>query len=309
VSVMCLFIMTGIGNSGRQLPRHVQRLVGDIADLDVPDNWDSNEPRDLLVATDGSVVFGVGYHSWVITTMNEKVILSGGGPDDRDPLLMTSYRSELGGLASALAVLGMLERSGRLNIHSVKCVSDNHSAVRACKRKPTESIFHSTESDYDLVATITNLQADWCNGINIQYAWVRGHANSLDRETTREERANIIADELCNIIRESATGRDGARPNCGLYLGGRCVLFIKGTKITSNWKERLTQQLLDGDLREYLMEKEQWNKSTFNNICWRLQKVALKIMSKSRQMDIAKLVHNLAFTGARHTQWYGGTKE
>jgi hypothetical protein len=253
---------TGIGNIGRQLPRHVQRLVGDIADLDVPDNWDSNEPRDLLVATDGSVVFGVGYHSWVITTPDENVILSGGGPDDGDLLLMTSYRSELGGLASALAVLGMLERSGCLNIFSVKYVSDNQSAVRACKRKPTEIIFHRTESDYDLLATIMNLQADWYNGINIQYAWVRGHADSLERETTREERANIIADELCDIIRETATGRHGARPNCGLYLGGRCARFIKGTKITSNWKERLTQQLLDGDLREYFTEKEQWNEGS-----------------------------------------------
>jgi hypothetical protein len=149
---------TGIGDSGRQLPRHVQILIGDIAALDVPENWDSNKPRDLLVATDGSVVFSVGYHSWVITTTDEKVILSGGGPDDGEPLLMTSYRSELGGLASALAVLGMLEISGRLNIRSVKCVSYNQSAVRACKRKSTESIFHRTESDYDLLATITYLQ-------------------------------------------------------------------------------------------------------------------------------------------------------
>jgi hypothetical protein len=168
------------------LPRHVQRLFGDIAALNVTENWDSNEPRDLLVAMDGSVVFGVWYHSWVITTTDEKVILSGGGPDYGEPLLMTSYRSELGGLASALAVLGMLERSGRLNIRSVKCVSDNQSAVRACKRKSTESIFHRTESDYDLLATITSLQEEWCNGINIKYAWVRGDADSLDRETIRE---------------------------------------------------------------------------------------------------------------------------
>jgi hypothetical protein len=56
------------------------------------------------------------------------------------------------------------------------------------------------------------------------------------------------------------------------------------------------------------MEKEKWNESTFDNICWKLQKLALKRMSKARQMAIAKLVHNLAFTGARHTQWYGGTK-
>jgi hypothetical protein len=300
---------TGIGNSGRQLPRHVQRLVGDTAALDVPANWDSNKPRDLLVATDGSLVFGVGYHSWVITTMDENVIPSGGGPDDGDPLLVMSYRSELGGLASALAVMEMLERSGRLNIRSVKCVSDNQSAVRACKRKPTESIFHRTESDYDLLATITNLQAEWCNGINIQYAWVRVNANSLDREKTRKERANIIADEVCDIIIETETGRDRARPNCGLYPVERCSLFIKGTKITSNWKERLTQQLVDGDLREYLMEKEKWNEGTFDDICWKLKKVALKRMSKARHMAIAKLVHSLAFTGARHTQWYRGTKE
>jgi hypothetical protein len=57
------------------------------------------------------------------------------------------------------------------------------------------------------------------------------------------------------------------------------------------------------------MEKEQWNEGTFDNICWKLQKVALKRMPKTRQMAIAKLVHNLAFTGEIHTQWYGGTKE
>jgi hypothetical protein len=73
---------TGIGDSGRQFPRHVQRLVGYIAALDVPENWDSNETRDLLVSTDGSVVFGAGYHSWGITTTDEKVILSSGGLDD-----------------------------------------------------------------------------------------------------------------------------------------------------------------------------------------------------------------------------------
>jgi hypothetical protein len=108
---------TGTGASGRRLPRHVQRLVGDIAALGVPENWDSNEPRDLLVATVGSVLFGVGYHSWVITTTVEKVILSGGGPDYGEPLLMTSYRSELGGLASGL----------------------KHTICEMCKRQPISS--------------------------------------------------------------------------------------------------------------------------------------------------------------------------
>jgi hypothetical protein len=37
------------------------------------------EDQDIIVATDGSAVFGVGYHSWVVTTDNEQVLLTGGG--------------------------------------------------------------------------------------------------------------------------------------------------------------------------------------------------------------------------------------
>jgi hypothetical protein len=40
------------------------------------------------------------------------------------------------------------------------------------------------------------------------------------------------------------------------------------------------------------MAKEQWNEGTFDNICWKLQELALKRVSK-----------------ARHTHWYGGTKD
>jgi hypothetical protein len=74
------------------------------------------------VATDGSILFGVVYHSWVIATSEEEILLTGGGPDDGDPLLMTSYRSELGGLAAILAVMGTLARLGLINIRSVKFV-------------------------------------------------------------------------------------------------------------------------------------------------------------------------------------------
>jgi hypothetical protein len=69
---------------------------------------------------------------------------------------------------------------------------------------------------------------------------------------------NIVADDICDIIRKTARGEFGARPNCGLWQSERCVIFIRGVKITSNWKDHLTQHLLGGDLREYLMEKEQW---------------------------------------------------
>jgi hypothetical protein len=107
------------------------------------------------------------------------------------------------------------------------------------------------------------------------------------------------------ITNETATGPFGARPNCGVWPSERCVLFIRGAKATSNWKERLTQQLLDRDLEEYLMKKDQWMTHSFNNICWKRNKTSSKRLSKARQASTAKICHNLSFTGAHHKLWCG----
>jgi hypothetical protein len=80
---------------------------------------------------------------------------------------------------------------------------------------------------------------------------------------------NVVADELCDVIRETARGPFVAKPNCGFWPSERCALFVRGVKVTINWKERLTQQLVDGDLQKYLMQKEQWMSHDFNNICWK----------------------------------------
>jgi ribonuclease HI len=216
------------------LPRHIQRLVGNIPDLELLNGSEENEEQYLIVATDGSVVFGVGYHSWVVVTDNEKVLLKGGIPYDGDQLLMTLYRSELGGIASGLSVIGTLIRSGKIKVKSVKLVCDNEAAVKVCTRKITQSVFHRTEGDHDLVSTIQYLQDTWCQYVDIKYEWVKGHTDDLDREPTKCERLNIVADEICDVVRALAQGPYGVKSNCGLWTNERCALFIRGIKITSN---------------------------------------------------------------------------
>jgi hypothetical protein len=184
------------------------------------------------------------------------VLLKGGGPYDGDTLLMTSYRSELGGIASGFSVIGTLVRSGNIKVKSVKLVCDNEATVKVCKRKRTQSVFHITEGDHVLVSKIQYLQDTWCQDLDIKYELVKGHADDLDREPTKCEGLHIFADEICDAVRETSQGTYGAKPNCGLRPNERGALFIRGIKITSNWKERLTQQLIDGDLQEYLMDKE-----------------------------------------------------
>jgi hypothetical protein len=109
---------------------------------------------DLIIATDISVLFGVGYHSWILATEMEGILLSGVGPDNGPGKYMTSYRSELGGIIAGLAVLGTLLRSGVINVRRIKFICDNSAAILVSKRELTQSIFHRKEGDHDLIATM-----------------------------------------------------------------------------------------------------------------------------------------------------------
>jgi hypothetical protein len=240
-----------IGNCIKALPRHVQRLIGDILTLRTPPGWDPIIPVNIIIAADGLVTLGVGYHSWVIATEDEDILLQGGGTYDGDIFLMQSYRSELGGLA----VLRTLSRSGLINIASATFLCDNESAVLSTNRPPTVSIFHRIEGYHDLVSTIKDLQENWCRGLGITYDWVKGHADYLNRELKRAERLNVIADEQCDIVQQHASGTRSASSSAGIWDSETCALFIGGSKITSRMIERLTQQLVDVELRNYLEKK------------------------------------------------------
>jgi hypothetical protein len=256
----------------------------------------------IIIATDGSVNFGVGYHSWVVATEDEDILLQVGGPDNGDLLLMQSYRSELGGVAAGLALLGTLRRSGLINIASITFLCDNESSVLSTNKPLTDSIFHRIEGDHALVNTIKDLQDNWCHGLVITYEWVKGHADDLNRELNREERLNVISDKQCDLVRQQVTGPRSARFSTGLWDSETCAVFVRGSNITSRMKERLVQQLLHGDMRSYLMEKEHWNAQHFDSIFWTHYSSSFKRFSKGQQPAVSKATHNLWHTGTRHQQ-------
>jgi hypothetical protein len=65
---------SGIGFSFLTLPRHIQRLTGNIPALPTPPPFDLDEPVDLII----SKLFGVGYYGWVLATKEETILLHEG---------------------------------------------------------------------------------------------------------------------------------------------------------------------------------------------------------------------------------------
>jgi hypothetical protein len=144
--------------------------------------------------------------------------------------------------------------------------------------------------------------------MDIAYEWVKGHADDLNRELTRAERLNMIADKHCDVVRLHASGTRSARSSMVLGDSETCALFIRGSKITSRMKERLTQQLLDADLRAYLENKELWSAHQFESIDWTNYRSAVKRLSKGWQTATVKVTYNLWHTGTRHHQYFGEAK-
>jgi hypothetical protein len=100
-----------VGATAEALSLHFQHRIGDMRHFKLPSHLDSTMEVDIIIATDGSVLFGVGYHSWLIATTDEDMLMAGCGPDDGAQDQMASYRSELGGIVAGLGVLGTLSRS------------------------------------------------------------------------------------------------------------------------------------------------------------------------------------------------------
>jgi hypothetical protein len=244
----------------------------------------------------------VGYHSWVVSTKDEEIIISGGGPDDGAPNHMTSYRSKLGGICAGMAVIGTMERSGKINMRSVRFVCDNEAAVKRCNQKQTKSVLHNTEGDWDLVSTYQDIKRQWCANIEVSVRWVKGHADREGRPLTKYERLNVEADLLADQIREDARGVYRARPNCPNWPIEKATLFIRRTHITNNMKYHVTSQSTDPKLRAHIMGKEEWSEHMFKKVDWTAFETAFKRLSKNRQTAVSKSCHNLWYTGKRNGQ-------
>jgi ribonuclease HI len=99
-----------------------------------------------------------------------------------------------------MTVIGMMERSGNINIKSVKFVCDNEAAVKRCNKKQTKSVFHNTEGDWDLVSAYQDLKKQWCDNIYVSVSWVKGHADLEGRPLTKYERLNVEGGSLADQI-------------------------------------------------------------------------------------------------------------
>jgi hypothetical protein len=155
-----------------------------------------------------------------------------------------------------------------MNIRSIRFICDNESAVNAARRPKSESIFHDTTCDWDLISTIQDLIVRWCKGIALSFHWVKRQEDRIDLPLKRDEKLNTEADIQADVIGSQACGPIAARPNCPHWDTYAGSLFIEGSKVTSDMKNQLTSQMHDDNMRSFLMQKESGSSQTLDSIDW-----------------------------------------
>jgi hypothetical protein len=88
-----------VGAASGALLLQVQRLIWDMRHFQLKPHLDCTVEVEIIIAMDGSVLFGVDYHSWPVATTDEDILMTAGGPDYGPQDHIDSYLSEMGGIA------------------------------------------------------------------------------------------------------------------------------------------------------------------------------------------------------------------
>jgi hypothetical protein len=180
----------------KDTPLFYQHLIGPTppsldACKDLPDEI---EQKTLLACSYGShdPSQGLSSHGWIFSSNILLSIVSGVGPVDGHPSLLSSYQAELSGILAVLYIILRVCFYYHIQQELVQCYCDNMGAVCNSYRRPIPGILPFLASDYDILHLIHNLLQ--LTPVQVVGSWVKGHYTGPSPEIQHD--LNAEADDL-----------------------------------------------------------------------------------------------------------------
>jgi hypothetical protein len=210
--------------------------------------------------------------------------------------MLSSYRSELGGILTILFLLQQLVAYFELTIGSVMLYCDNKSALEnVFDEHPKRGIYPLLARDYDFLGLARQIRQQL--PIKINHAHVKGHYKGNDREVKHD--LNDIADDLASQFQHFPPEGYRSRRMPLLHPEYEAVLYYSNSIITMNFRDIIYSQIFSGDLAANIQKKTGWSQGQFHQISWDAYSAAFRKQTTFRQIAIAKLSHDLWNTGAQ----------
>jgi hypothetical protein len=255
---------------------------------------DISEQHSLVLASDGSLEGSSGCFGWVIGTESH-ISWTGSGPVDGSPWCMSSQRTELCGMLSALRFLLNFFSYHRCQLtnSSVTLVCDSRSALQfAALPHLSHSAIQANHPDYDLATEIHSTLRQL--PFHVKLKWIKGHQ---DRDKpydslSREAQLNVHADAAAGTFQHECPSHARSKqqgspsmPSC------HSRLFITGHLISGSHKQLIREASLLPALRTYIVQRNSWQPATWSLVDWTSHGRCLATYSSSQRLTLTKFLH------------------
>jgi hypothetical protein len=235
----------------------------------------------------------------VLASAVRGTVSSGSGVDDGHPALMSSYRSELGGILALLYIIYRICKYYDLSSGKAVFYCDNKVAIGNSFKSAPSGITPFFQPDYDLLGLIHELVTLIL--ITVVGNWVKGHYTGTERQLQHD--LNDEADKLASnhLFNQSPPFNTH---KCPQPFPGYRVLLYDNSVITFKYYSVLLSALHEQELVTYILRKTKWTTSTFHLVHWTAHSSAYRKLTVHRQIQISKLIHNLANTNRQNHIYY-----
>jgi hypothetical protein len=218
--------------------------------------------------------------------------------------MITSYRTELAGILSALYLLHALsEFTGTPITTKQHLYCDNSAAVARANKSIDPGVTTCLTADYDLAKEIEVVKS---KGINLHMEWVKAHQdNSTPVELLPlEAQLNVIADADVTAFRINTPPSLTPTATPIQFTSTRASIAINTTVSTSNLQQWIRDNYLCSDISRYIQRKTGLTTAQMEEIEWDCLGNALECQKLHTQVRLIKFMHNWLNTGTQKQRFY-----
>ena len=257
----------------------------------------------ITTATDGGLKHGIGSHSFLLyINGSETAFVSGGNVEEPRYNSITSTREELLGILGIIYIIdGMISMWGKPKVPvTVKMVIDSKAAIQIRQRSDGEYLDDNIKmlAEMDIESEILNVVGSM-EYVQLQYIWIESHSNRDDSIDSYHWRINKEADEMCTKLRNMVLRRE-ISPVIYTMLPGTIASVMVEDELVHNALKKVVHEAVDNEtLKQFLMEKYEWDVTIFDDICWEAHERAIKYTRPLPLVNILKLIHGWQCVNAR----------
>ena len=255
-----------------------------------------HDPSPIIVATDGGLKGSIGTHGYVmVQDGSTDLLVSGFGAEKAMEGTLTSTREELIAMLAIQYLINIFQEWIGCPKNGEFIVITDSEAAKTIRGREIASydsaVFLKQEMDVEMeirrMEKLSKLE-------KMEIIWTKSHVDGVS-DNPYYSALNEMADQLATKAREGVIKKTIKQQIYHLFPGNKIALSINGYLVHNNRKSIIRRECHQAALKQYLINKFEWEERTFQMIEWTSFGRALKSYKETARPGLIKYIHGWQF--------------